>query len=112
MGRLMLTRTGASVRSNRLTFLGGLGLGSLVTFVAAFFGDRRLGRRRRARASAKAEHLAGASARKLRRTRRGAANHARGWVARARARLRDEAVADQVIEQRVRAALGRASKHV
>jgi CBS domain-containing protein len=39
-------------------------------------------------------------------------NHARGWLARARARLRPRPAADEVIEERVRAALGRASSHV
>ena len=98
--------------SKRLMFLGGLGLGSLMPFVATFFGDARLGRRRRALAAAKAEHLTRVGARKLGRTRRGAANHARGWLARLRTRLRSGPVADEVIEQRVRAALGRASSHV
>jgi len=112
MARLMLTRDGASVRSNRLVFIGGLGVGSLLTYAAAYFGDRRLGRRRRAMLTAKAEHLARVSGRRLGRSRRGVVNHARGWLARLRTRLRSEPVADEVIEERVRAALGRATSHV
>lgn len=112
MRRLKLTGESATVSRGPLVFLGGMGLGSLLAFTTAFFGDSRLGRRRRAVAGAKARHLARSSARRLGRSRRGALNHARGWMARLRTRLRAEAAPDQVVEERVRAALGRVSSHV
>ena len=83
------------------------------TFVAAFFGDGLdLGRRRRALAAAKAEHLTRAGARKLGRSRRAPPTMRAGLLRGLRTRLRPVPVGDEVIEQRVRAALGRASKHV
>jgi CBS domain-containing protein len=112
MLKLRLTGTGATVRANRLLFLSGVGLGSLVAYLLAFFGDGRLGRRRRALAGAKAAHLARAGIRQLGTSRRGVTNHLRGLWARIRARLRDQPASDDVIEQRVRAALGRVSRHV
>ena len=112
MGRLMRRGVEATVPARQRLFLGGLGFGSLVAFLAAFFGDGRLGRRRRALAGAKAWHLGRAGARRLGRSRRGLINRARGAWARLRARLRSDAVADEVIEQRVRAALGRVASHV
>jgi CBS domain-containing protein len=112
MGRLMRRGVEATVPARQRLFLGGLGFGSLVAFLAAFFGDGRLGRRRRALAGAKARHLGLVGLRRLGRSRRGLINRARGAWARLRARLRSEAVADEVIEQRVRAALGRVASHV
>jgi CBS domain-containing protein len=112
MGRLMRRGVEATVPARQRLFLGGLGFGSLVAFLAAFFGDGRLGRRRRALAGAKARHLALLGLRRLGRSRRGLINRARGASARLRARLRSDAVADEVIEQRVRAALGRVASHV
>ena len=114
MGRLMRRGVEATVAARQRLFLGGLGFGSLVAFLAAFFGDGRLGRRRRALAGAKARHLGRAGVRSLGRSRRGVINRARGAWARLRARVRSrsEPVADEVIEQRVRAALGRVASHV
>ena len=114
MGRLMRRGVEAAVPARQRLFLGGLGFGSLIAFLAAFFGDGRLGRRRRALAGAKARHLGRAGVRRLGRYRRSLLNHARGAWARLRARVRSrsDAVADEVIEQRVRAALGRVSSHV
>jgi CBS domain-containing protein len=112
MGRLMRKGVEATVPAGQRLFLGGLGLGSLVAFLAAFFADGRLGRRRRALASAKARHLGRAGARRLGRSKRGLVNRSRGAWARLRARLRSDAVPDEVIEQRVRAALGRVASHV
>jgi CBS domain-containing protein len=103
---------GATGQRNPLTFLGGFGLGCAIAYSAAFFGDRRLGHRRRTVAGAKAGHLARVSMRRLGRSRRSALNHARGWVARLRTRLRAEPASDAVVEERVRAALGRACSHV
>jgi CBS domain-containing protein len=104
----MRTDSSATVPGIRLAFLGGLGFGSVLAYVVAFFGDGRLGRRRRAIARARAGHLARVGARRLGSSRRGAMNHARGFMARLRTRLRSEAGPDEVIEERVRAALGRA----
>jgi CBS domain-containing protein len=114
MGRLMRKGEEATGLARQRLFLGGVGFGSLVAFLAAFFGDARLGRRRRALARAKAWHLGRAGARRLARAQRGLRNRARGWWARLRARVRSrsDAVADEVIEQRVRAALGRVASHV
>jgi CBS domain-containing protein len=112
MGKLRLTGTGATVRADRLLFLSGVGLGALVAYILAFFGDGRLGRRRRALASAKAAHLARVGARRIGSSRRSVENRLRGLWARIRARLRDAPASDGVIEQRVRAALGRVSRHV
>ena len=112
MRKLRLTDTGATVRANRLLFLSGLGLGALAAYITAFFGDGRLGRRRRALAGAKAAHLARVGARRLGSSRRSVENHLRGLWARIRSRLSDAPASDDVIEQRVRAALGRVSRHV
>ncbi len=112
MGWLIGRGVEATVPARQRLFLGGLGFGSLVAFLAAFFGDGRLGRRRRALAGAKARHFGRAGARRIGRSRRGLLNRARGAWARLRARLRSDAVADEVIEQRVRAALGRVASHV
>ena len=114
MGLLMRRGLEATAPTRQRLFLGGLGFGSLVAFLAAFFGDGRLGRRRRALAGAKARHLGRAGVRSLGRSGRGLLNHARvAWARwRARVRSRSDAVADEVIEQRVRAALGRVSSHV
>ena len=100
MQKLRLMRTGAMVRASRLRFLSGIGLGALFAYLAAFFGDGRLGRRRRALAGAKAAHLARLGARRRGSSRRGVANHLRGLVARARTRLRATPASDDVIEQR------------
>jgi CBS domain-containing protein len=112
MRRRLLNGARDGSRARRLAFLGGMGLGSFASYALAYFGDGRLGRRRRALAGAKASHLVHAGTQRFGRTRRGLVNHARGWAARWRARRRKEAVADEVIAQRVRAALGRACSHV
>ena len=74
MRRLMLTSKSATVPGMRLAFLGGLGFGSVLAYMAAFFSDGRLGRRRRALAGAKARHLARLGARRLGSGQRGALN--------------------------------------
>jgi CBS domain-containing protein len=112
MGRLMLTSKSATVPGTRLAFLGGVGFGSILAYMAAFFGDGRLGRRRRALAGAKARHLVRVGARGLGSGQRGALNHVRGLLARVRTRLRAEPGSDEVILERVRAALGRVSSHL
>jgi len=110
--RLMRRGVEAAAPARQRLFLGGLGFGSLIAFLAAYFGDGRLGRRRRALAGAKARHFGRAGARRLGRSQRALVNRVRGALARLRARLRSDLVADEVIEQRVRAALGRVASHV
>lgn len=112
MRRLKLAGWSATVPGTRLAFLGGLGFGSILAYMAAFFGDGRLGRRRRALAGAKARHLVRVGGSRLGSSQRGALNHARGLLARLRTRLRAEPGSDEVILERVRAALGRVSSHL
>ena len=104
MRRLRLT--------DRKAFLGGLGLGSLVACLGAYYADPRLGRRRRALAGDRAAHVTRVGGQGIGRAERYIANHARGLFAYVRAMLRRESVPDEVVEQRVRAALGRVSRHV
>ena len=112
MRRLTMADRSATVPRFPLAFLSGVGLGSLLAYFAGFFGSRRLGRRRRALAGAAARHMARVGVRRLGRSKRGVINHARGLAARLRSRLRPEPASDEVIEARVRAALGRVSSHV
>jgi CBS domain-containing protein len=98
--------------TDRKAFLGGFGLGSLFACVGAYYGDPRLGRRRRALAGDRVAHFARVGGKEIGRSERYVANHARGLFAYFRAKLRRESVPDEVVEQRVRAALGRVSRHV
>ncbi|HXU07308.1 MAG TPA: CBS domain-containing protein [Polyangia bacterium] len=98
--------------SNRLAFLGGIGVGSTAACMLAYFADPRLGRRRRALAGAKLAHATRSGRQGVGKASRGLANHTRGLWARIAARIRTESPADEVVEQRVRAALGRLSRHV
>jgi CBS domain-containing protein len=93
-------------------FLGGVGLGSAAAYALAYFADPRLGRRRRALAGAKLAHASRSGRRAIGKSRRGFANHARGLLARLRAGMRRELADDDVVAQRVRAALGRVTGHV
>src|SRR4029078_132790 len=78
----------------------------------AYFADPRLGRRRRALAGAKLAHAGRSGRRRMGTAGRTVANHTRGLWARIVAGIRAEQAADEVVEQRVRAALGRLSRHV
>src|SRR5262245_58198153 len=112
MRGLRLVKGRAQRGTSRLAFLGGLGVASAAAYLLAFFGDPRLGPRRRAVGSAKPAHATRSGRRGVGKARRELANRTRGLFARARARMRSEIPPDEVVEQRVRAALGRVSSHV
>jgi CBS domain-containing protein len=112
MGALRLADRRARARANRLAFLGGLGFGSAAACLLVYFADPRLGRRRRALAGAKLAHVGRSGRRGVGKAGRSVANHTRGLWARILAGIRAEQAADEVVEQRVRAALGRLSRHV
>ena len=88
-------------------FLTGLGGGALI----AYFVDPRLGRARRARASGKLTRAAHVTRHQLRKSERHAANRAHGAFARVRSWLRSEEISDEIVTERVRAAMGRACSH-
>jgi CBS domain-containing protein len=112
MGGFRLAERRARMRANRLAFWGGLGFGSAVACVLAYFADPRLGRRRRALAGAKLAHVGRSGRRGMGKAGRTVANHSRGLWARIRANLRPDPATDEVLQERVRAALGRLSRHV
>jgi CBS domain-containing protein len=85
----------------------GVGLGA----AAFYFLDPVGGRRRRALARDKAVRAGHLGRRDLARAERHVANRARGLFAHLRAALRDEEAPDDVVEERVRAALGRVCTH-
>jgi CBS domain-containing protein len=89
------------------TFLAGLGFGSMI----AYYLDPRLGRQRRARAHDKAWHFQRAGGREVLAIEHDLSNRARGLLARLRTALEPEDVSDEVLQARVRAALGRACSH-
>ena len=112
MGGLRLADRRARNQANRLAFWGGLGFGSAVACVLAYFADPRLGRRRRAFAGAKLAHASRSGRRGVGKAGRTVANHTRGLWARIRANLGPDTATDEVLQERVRAALGRLSRHV
>jgi CBS domain-containing protein len=112
MGGLRLADRRARKQANRLAFWGGLGFGSAVACMLAYFADPRLGRRRRALAGAKLTHAGRSGRRGVGKAGRTVANHTRGLWARIRANLGTESATDEVLQERVRAALGRLSRHV
>jgi CBS domain-containing protein len=79
--------------------------------MGAYFADPRLGRQRRARAGDKLNHAARIGNRELRKAERDAVNRGHGWLARLRSAFRPEEVGDEVLVERVRAALGRVCDH-
>jgi CBS domain-containing protein len=95
-------------RARRLSaLLWGIGLGTFSTY----FGDRRLGRQRRALAGDKLTHVARRGNRELRKAEQNLLNRGHGFWARLRASLRAEQVDDDILVERVRSALGRACSH-
>jgi CBS domain-containing protein len=98
--------------TNRLIFLTGVGVGSAAAGLLTYFADPRMGRRRRALAGAKLAHAGRVGRRGMSRATRGVANHTRGLWARILAKVQAEPAADEVVQERVRAALGRLSRHV
>lgn len=83
--------------------LGGLGLGAALMYVL----DPERGKRRRALFRDKAAHVSRKASDRLDARSRDWRNRARGAAAQVRAMTRPENVADPVIEERVRAELGR-----
>src|SRR6266496_2271352 len=83
-----------------LTLLAGLGTGS----TALFFLDPTLGRQRRARARDWLTREAHLGQREVGRLERHVSNRTRGVFATLRAALRERAVSDDILEERVRAA--------
>ena len=114
MRGLRLTGGGPRMGEDRrvVSFLGGFGLGSAVACMLAYYADPRLGRRRRALTGAKLAHATRSGRRSMGKASRGLANHTRGLWARIRASIQTDIPADEVVHQRVRAALGRLSRHV
>jgi CBS domain-containing protein len=112
MAGLRLAEGRARNQANRLAFWGGLGFGSAVACLLAYFGDPRLGRRRRAFAGAKLAHASRTGRRGVGKAGRTVANHTRGLWARIRANLGPDGATDEVLQERVRAALGRLSRNV
>jgi CBS domain-containing protein len=88
-------------------FLSGLGLGVLV----AYFADPRLGRQRRVRSRDKLTHAARVGRREVIKTERDMVNRAHGLWARIGSLVRREAAPDEIVAERVRAALGRVCSH-
>jgi osmotically-inducible protein OsmY len=112
MYRVRIENDKAKRRAIRSAFRWGVGLGALTGVAATFFGDRRLGRKRRAMAADKISHASRVGREEVAKTKRNLGNHVRGWFAELQGRIRAAPADDDVIEQRVRAALGRASSHV
>jgi len=87
--------------------LGGIGLGSALSYLL----DPSLGRGRRARARQKALRAARLGSRDARHLEHDLSNRAHGFLARLRAAVRTEIPDDEIVKERVRSALGRASSH-
>lgn len=92
-----IIRTGA-------TLLGGLGLGAALMYVL----DPERGKRRRALVRDKAVRVANRTGERLEARSRDLKNRVRGVAAEAKSLTRDEPVDDVVLEERVRAEIGRA----
>lgn len=87
--------------------LSGIGLGSALWY----FVDPALGRHRRAQARDRIARVARVSGRDVMRVEHDLSNRGRGIVSRVRAALRAEVPSDEVVEERVRSAIGRACSH-
>lgn len=94
-------------RGQQWTLAGGVGLGGGLMYLL----DPGSGRRRRALARDKAVHLLNKSGGALRKTSRDLGNRTKGLAAGVGSRLRKSDVPDQVLHDRVRAALGRSVSH-
>jgi CBS domain-containing protein len=103
----VFARLAELARSHWPALLAGVGVGA----VAFYFVDPVVGRRRRALARDKAIRAGHAGRRDLARAERHVTNRARGLWAHLRAALLAEEAPDDVVEERVRAALGRVCSH-
>lgn len=111
MTKLMLDRGGAARRVRAAAFGWGVGIGSACAVIATFLADPRLGRRRRALAADKLGHAGRAGRDELAKARRRLRNRLEGMLTEMRSRLENEPVDDEILRERVRAALGRVSRH-
>jgi len=91
----------------RVAMIGGMGLGAGLMFLL----DPNLGRRRRHILGDRARSVASGTEEVLEKKGRNLRNHALGLVAETRARLREQAVDDRTLVERVRAELGRATRY-
>ena len=93
-----------------------MGMGALVSGVSlgvalAYFFDRQLGRRRRSWARDKMVHAAYVGGRRFTATEHHLTNRARGMFAQLRSLSRRVDESDEIVEARIRLALGRACSH-
>jgi CBS domain-containing protein len=89
----------------------GVGIGSACAVLGTFLADPRLGRRRRALAADKLGHVTRTGKEGVLKVGRRLQNRVAGMMAEMRSRLEEERVPDDVLQERVRAALGRVSRH-
>jgi osmotically-inducible protein OsmY len=101
--RLFAKEADSAIRTGAI-LLGGLGLGAALMYVL----DPERGKRRRALARDKAVHAAHKASDRLQARSRDIRNRARGIAAEVKTITRLEAVPDPVLEERVRAEIGRA----
>ena len=94
--------------NSRFTWAAALGVGVGLMFML----DPQAGRRRRKLVGDKLRRFSRQAGDRAEAWGKMASDHAQGFVAETTARLRDEAVDDRTLEQRVRAELGRAMTHV
>lgn len=107
MGSRFRTTKQSEGTSHWPALLGGVGVGAALAYLL----NPSLGRTRRARARDKAVHAAHTGNRGARRAQRVVTNRAYGLAARLRAAFGPKAAADEVIQERVRAAIGRVCSH-
>lgn len=111
MTKLRLDRRGTARHARAAAFGWGVGIGSACAVIATFLADPRLGRRRRALAADKLGHVTRTGREEVARARRRLRNRFTGLLAEMRSRLEKEPVDDEILQERVRAALGRVSEH-
>lgn len=100
------TRDTDSIIRTGATLLGGLGLGAALMYVL----DPERGKRRRALVRDKAVRVASRTGERIEARSRDLRNRVRGVAAEAKSLTRPEAVDDAVLEERVRAEIGRVVK--
>jgi CBS domain-containing protein len=111
MTKLMLDRQSAARHARATAFGWGVGIGTACAVLGTFLADPRLGRRRRALAADKLGHVTRASRHEVEKARRRLRNRFGGMLTVMRSRLEKEPVDDEILQERVRAALGRISRH-
>jgi len=111
MTKLRLGRRGAARRARATAFGWGVGIGSACAVIGTFLADPRLGRRRRALAADKLGHATRAGRDEVAKAGRRVQNRFAGLLTEMRSRLEEDRVDDEILRERVRAALGRVSRH-